>query len=84
MRLELTIDEFIRIQLRRVRRQEKELNLVLMFFAPSLNQLCMVYAAVVADDKEFAFCFTILLDQAIEKTDEAIPTNRGGLKTEKR
>lgn len=60
--LQLAIDEFVRVQLWRVRREEKELNFILVFFAPSLNELRMVYAAVVANDEQLATRFAILLN----------------------
>lgn len=55
--LQLAIDEFVRVQLWRVRREENELNFILVFFAPSLNELRMVYAAVVANDEQLATRF---------------------------
>ena len=80
--LQLAIDEFVRVQLWRVRREEKELNFILVFFAPSLNEFRMVYAAVVANDEQLATRFAILLNKAMKKSNEVVAANCTGLKTE--
>ena len=66
-RLQITVHEFIRVQLGRVAREKEDLDLFPMLCQPSLDGFAVMHSQVIEDQKYFS---SSILDEALHESNQ--------------